>query len=1087
MGIFLITCYFRKELEMLRASFYNNNLLTLGLALSLLICTSGQSYSQPCPADMSHYWALDDSTAPYGDLCNGADATCTNCPTFTTDSKRDSGAQQFDGINDEVNVADDDSFDWAADASFSIELWMKTSAATGGSNRVLIGRDDPSIGLHWWVGFNASGLVRFALFSNGDGVNLGGIGTALNDGEWHHIAAVRDGAADENRIYVDGTLIDYAPHDYSAGFGSTVALNIGYLNSGSHYRYNGILDEVALWDKALSIEEIEAHYERGLSAGAGYCAGCTDDSECDDGDVCNGIETCDPVEGCQAGTPLVCDDGDVCNGIETCDPVEGCQEGTPLICIDGNICTDDSCNPASGCVYTNNAAPCDDGIFCNGADTCSGGACSVHAGSPCSETECSTCQEETDSCFDPAGPAGSDAGKECTDDLCDGAGVCTHPNNTVPCDDGIACPENDTCTNGQCNGIPNNALCDNGLWCDGAETCDALLGCQDGTPPDCNDNVACTVDSCNEGTDSCDHIPNNALCDNGLWCDGAETCDALLGCQDGTPPDCNDNVACTVDSCNEGTDSCNNIPNHASCDDGVECTINTCHPDLDCQFTPFNPLCYDGEYCTGVEYCTLSGCQSTGNPCTPLACDPGNNRCIDSTITLIVLDAFGSEGTITLVLENLEDEVSQINFELCDPEINDWLTIALGDCLLSDRVPQGQASSCITSDPIPDDGCISVLITAETGYFIELGRGPIAKLNYTIDTAPLFLQNPSFAAEPSPLDEIAHLIPGSTDVRDASNNLLGVTPIPGTVSVECASDEQCNDYNECTTNRCNAGSCVFEPISGIPCDDGLYCTVDDACLNGACIGTARNCDDELFCNGTETCNENSNQCESSGNPCAWLCNEVEDVCLTRPTTTTTTTPPPDCSTDEDCNDDNPCTEDICDMGSCMNPPSEEGTPCTDDELFCNGIEICDGEGSCISTGNPCAEDEICNENDGRCDPATPAPSIVIEPPSWFQSRWIPFIMPLRIRGTNTHFDPFLSTVSFEPVNAVFPFPLRVKDENNISMMVFIMPLWFTKPLAGPVEVTVMSGDEEASGFLEIKLMPFFWEMNQTPLPLLETP
>jgi hypothetical protein len=62
--------------------------------------------------------------------------------------------------------------------------------------------------------------------------------------------------------------------------------------------------------------------------------------------------------------------------------------------------------------------------------------------------------------------------------------------------------------------------------------------------------VGCTDDSCNEGTDSCDNVPNDALCDNGLFCDGAETCDAQSDCQTGTDP-------CTPEqTCDEEGDVC---------------------------------------------------------------------------------------------------------------------------------------------------------------------------------------------------------------------------------------------------------------------------------------------------------------------------------------------------------------------------------------------------------------------------------------------------------------------------------------------------------------------------------------------------
>jgi hypothetical protein len=53
-------------------------------------------------------------------------------------------------------------------------------------------------------------------------------------------------------------------------------------------------------------------------------------------------------------------------------------------------------------------------------------------------------------------------------------------------------------------GCTGNPDCDDGLFCNGAETC--VTGtCQAGTPPNCDDGVACTTDSCNEASDACEH------------------------------------------------------------------------------------------------------------------------------------------------------------------------------------------------------------------------------------------------------------------------------------------------------------------------------------------------------------------------------------------------------------------------------------------------------------------------------------------------------------------------------------------------------------------------------------------------------
>jgi hypothetical protein len=233
---------------------------------------------------------------------------------------------------------------------------------------------------------------------------------------------------------------------------------------------------------------------------------------------------------------LDCDDGLFCNGPETCD-TGVCSPGIPPVLDDGVSCTDDSCDEgADTIVNTPNVGLCDNGLFCDGAETCD----------PVLD-----CQVGT--------PPAVDDAVACTDDSCDEVG--------------------DVVVN-----APNNGLCDNGLFCDGTESCDPLLDCQAGTPPSADDGVACTDDSCDEGTDTIVNATNAANCDNGLFCDGSETCDAVLDCQAGTAPTVDDGVGCTDDSCDEVGDAIVNTVNDGNCDNGLFCDgSETCDAVLECQ------------------------------------------------------------------------------------------------------------------------------------------------------------------------------------------------------------------------------------------------------------------------------------------------------------------------------------------------------------------------------------------------------------------------------------------------------------------------------------------------------------------------
>ena len=438
--------------------------------------------------------------------------------------------------------------------------------------------------------------------------------------------------------------------------------------------------------------------------------GCTDDScneatdtcdhlvnhgSCDNGQFCDGAETCDAINDCQPGTPVNCDDGvgctddscneatdscdnaandsncdngQFCDGVETCDAILDCQPGTPIDCDDGVGCTDDSCNETTdSCDSVANDSNCDNGQFCDGVETCDEDFDCQPGNDPCPGQ---MCDETGDLCVECLGDGDCDDGAFCNGIETCVVGACV-PGTPVDCDDSVGCTV-DSCneTTDSCDHLANDANCDNGQFCDGIETCDALLDCQAGTAVSCDDGVGCTDDSCNEATDSCDNTANDANCDNGQFCDGSETCDAVLDCQAGTAVNCDDGVGCTDDTCNEGTDACDNIANDANCDNGLFCDgAETCDATLDCQ-AGADPCpgqscdeggdacvdclgdgdCDDGAFCNGVETCVAGSCVAG----TPIDCDDGVG-CTDDSC---------NEGTDSC--DNIANDANCDNGRFCD-------------------------------------------------------------------------------------------------------------------------------------------------------------------------------------------------------------------------------------------------------------------------------------------------------------------------------------------------------------------------------------------------------------------------------------
>ncbi len=292
---------------------------------------------------------------------------------------------------------------------------------------------------------------------------------------------------------------------------------------------------------------------------AGVCVG-SNPLSCDDSNVCNGIETCDPTNGCQAGTPLTCDDSNVCNGIETCDPTNGCQAGTPLSCDDSNVCNGiETCDPTNGC-QAGTPLTCDDSNVCNGIETCDA-TNGCQAGTPltCDDTNvCTvdTCNPATGCVFTPG-----NAGTVCnpgSGDLCDPDETCDGVSAACPAD--VIAEVTTKCNPG------SGDVCDPDEFCTGVAdaacpadvVAPATTKCNPGSGDVCDPDefctgvadAACPPDFVEPSTMSC----RDAVSD----CDAEEFCTGVAGadCPDDQFTSCLTNSSLCLFDVDESTDEC---------------------------------------------------------------------------------------------------------------------------------------------------------------------------------------------------------------------------------------------------------------------------------------------------------------------------------------------------------------------------------------------------------------------------------------------------------------------------------------------------------------------------------------------------
>lgn len=183
----------------------------------------------------------------------------------------------------EIETGSNDDFQFA-EGDFTWSMWARTNAscaqAGGGSssNQVFMGvdADVESGGAHMWLGcFNpadgacgqTSGLGRLGgtfTADQGDGLGQFCAGPELVDGQWHHLAVVKLGHQPATlSVLFDGALIQTSLVDYALplSFDPAEPLRLGRLGDG--YRATADIDEVAVFRRALTMDEIEDLYLRG--------------------------------------------------------------------------------------------------------------------------------------------------------------------------------------------------------------------------------------------------------------------------------------------------------------------------------------------------------------------------------------------------------------------------------------------------------------------------------------------------------------------------------------------------------------------------------------------------------------------------------------------------------------------------------------------------------------------------------------------------------------------------------------------------------------------------------------------------------
>ncbi|MCP5532610.1 MAG: autotransporter-associated beta strand repeat-containing protein [Akkermansiaceae bacterium] len=269
------------------------------------------------------WWRMEEGDGPVAldSSPSGAEGTL-DLPAWT--AGRRGGGLLFDG-NDRVECGTGASL--SGTTPLTLAAWVKVDNGYASSAIVVQQRDVAGFNGEYQLSVRANGTVGFFLYGDSSTQFDFSGATAVNDGQWHHVAATRDGAGNAT-IYVDGAVDGSVTGTTVRSLSPSISVGIGCDTRDSNKHFHGSIDDVRIYGRLLSQTEVQSVRNRapffanavisGADASDGVSYTSSIASEADDYDADEALvfsKTSGPAwlevapDGSLGGTPLQSDVG----------------------------------------------------------------------------------------------------------------------------------------------------------------------------------------------------------------------------------------------------------------------------------------------------------------------------------------------------------------------------------------------------------------------------------------------------------------------------------------------------------------------------------------------------------------------------------------------------------------------------------------------------------------------------------------------------------------------------------------------------------------------------------------------------------
>lgn len=213
------------------------------------------------------YWPMNEGGGTQaGDFSGQQDnGTLTSSPSWVT-GKYGKALSFASASSQYVTMGNAGPVNFSGNVSFSLSAWVKTTQSLSAGNYAAVagkGFLANVRGYGFFLDGDNSSNITFQTRTNGTVVQISG--GSINNGAWHHIVGTRVAGTNTTSIYVDGIFVNSTTGALT-DFSSTNSFAIGGRdNSGFDYFFNGQIDDVRIYSRALSATEVLALYRSGAA------------------------------------------------------------------------------------------------------------------------------------------------------------------------------------------------------------------------------------------------------------------------------------------------------------------------------------------------------------------------------------------------------------------------------------------------------------------------------------------------------------------------------------------------------------------------------------------------------------------------------------------------------------------------------------------------------------------------------------------------------------------------------------------------------------------------------------------------------